>query len=91
MGLLERDHLGEQNLLDRIERLEQRLADLERAAARGLFPGGGAECVLPGGLTVTLPTEDLQILDAGTVGATEAGWVAVDVGSGGYLRVYASK
>lgn len=35
MGLLERDHLGEENLLDRIETLERRLASLERSAAVG--------------------------------------------------------
>lgn len=35
MGLLERDHLGEENLLDWLDSLERRLASVERSAATG--------------------------------------------------------
>ena len=91
MGLLDRDHLGPENLLDRIDRLEKRMADLERSAALGLFPSGGTQCALPGGLALTMATEDLEILDAGSAGATEQDWIEVTVdGNTGYIRVYAA-
>jgi len=41
---------------------------------------------------VGLPTEDFEIVDAGSVGASEQDWVAVRVGGVlGYLRVFAAK
>ncbi len=90
-GILDRDHI-QNNLLDRIDELERRLEDLERAAATGLFPGGGTTLTAPGGLALTMATEDLEIVDAGSAGATEQGWVEVELnGVTGYVRVFAGK
>ena len=87
---LERDHYIN-NLLDRVDALERRIADLERAAPTGLFPSGGTECVLPGGLELTMPTEDIEIVDGGSDGATEQDWIEVTVGGNtGYIRVFAA-
>jgi len=91
-SLLDLDHLGNENLVARIVELERRLANVERAAATGLFPDGGVVCVLPGGLELTLVTEDVEIVDAGSAGATEQDWIEVTVGGNtGYLRVFAAE
>ena len=43
-------------------------------------------------LDINLPTEDLEIVDAGRDGATEQDWIEVEVGGNqGYIRVYAAK
>jgi hypothetical protein len=43
-------------------------------------------------LDISLATEDLEVVDAGSTGATEQDWVEVQVGGNtGYLRVYATK
>lgn len=43
-------------------------------------------------LAINLPTEDLEVIDAGSAGATEQDWVQVEVGGNvGYLRVFAAK
>lgn len=43
-------------------------------------------------LSIDLATEDLDIVDAGSAGATEQDWIEVKVGGNtGYLRVFASK
>ena len=89
MAVLDRDHY-EQNLLDRLDEVEARLAELERMVATALFDGTTLD--LPGRLKCDLTTEDLEIVDAGSTGATEQDWVEVEVGGNtGYLRVYASK
>lgn len=83
----------EENLLSRIEMLEQRLADLERFAPTGLIEPAGTAMQLPGGLEMAeLDTESLEIVDAGSAGATEQDWIAVEVGgNAGYIRVFATK
>jgi hypothetical protein len=79
------------NLLDRIDAMERRIAELERGTPTGLFPGGGNVLTLPAGLYAVLTTEDLEIIDAGTAAATELGWIEVELdGVPGYLRVYAA-
>ena len=89
MAVLDRDHY-ERNLLDRVDELETRVAELERMVATALFDGTTLN--LPGGLKCDLATEDLEVLDAGSAGATEQDWVEVEVGGNtGYLRVYAAK
>jgi len=83
VSVLDRDHY-EENLLDRIDELERRVGALERSAATGLFDGTT--------LQLPTPTEDLEIVDAGSTGATEQGWIEVEVdGATGYLRVFAAK
>lgn len=43
-------------------------------------------------LEMNLPTEDFEIVDAGSAGATEQDWIEVQIGGvQGYLRVYATK
>lgn len=43
-------------------------------------------------LDIDLATEDLEIVDAGSTGATEQDWIEVEVGGvTGYIRVYATK
>ena len=43
-------------------------------------------------LDINLATEDLEIVDAGSTGATEQDWIEVKVGGvTGYIRVYSSK
>ncbi len=76
---------------DRLEKLEAELAELKREVCTGLFDG--VRMALPGGIRCTLPTEDLEIVDAGTAGATEVGWIEGKLGDGTtvYLRGYASK
>ena len=89
MAVLDRDHY-ERNLLDRVDELETRVAELERMVATALFDGTTLD--LPGGLKCDLTTEDLEIVDAGSTGATEQDWIEVQVGGvTGYLRVYAAK
>lgn len=89
MGLLDRDHLGPENVMDRVDALERRLTDLERSAVVDLFPNADVTCVLPGGLELALPTEDLALVDAGTAAATEEAWIQVIVnGTAGYIRVF---
>ncbi len=62
--------------LDRIEELEERVAALERALT-GKF---------------ATATQELEIVDAGTSGATEQAWVEVQVGGVvGYLRAFSSE
>ena len=40
----------------------------------------------------SLATEALEIVDAGSAGATEQDWIEVEVGGNtGYIRVYAAK
>lgn len=89
MSIIDRDAVIN-NLLDRIERLETRLATLERTAATGLFES--TTLTLPGGISLPeLATESLEVVDAGSAGATEQAWVEVEVdGVTGYLRVYAA-
>jgi hypothetical protein len=89
MSIIDRDAVVD-NLLDRIVRLEERLATLERTAATGLF--SGTTMALPGGISLpALATESLAVVDAGSAGATEQAWVEVEVeGVTGYLRVYAA-
>lgn len=89
MSAIERDAVVD-NLLDRIDALERRLATLERTAATGLF--FGTTLTLPGGVDMpALATESLEVVDAGSAGATEQAWVEVEVeGVTGYLRVYAA-
>ena len=91
MALLDRDHY-EENLLDRVAALEERLQALERAAASGLFPTD-ATMELPGQLSLgELSTESLTVVDAGSAGVTEQDWVEVEVGGNtGYVRVFAAK
>lgn len=61
--------------LDRIEELEAKVAKLER--------------ILAGRLDT--PTEALAIIDAGSTGATEQGWIEVTVGDvTGYIRIFAA-
>jgi len=43
-------------------------------------------------LDINLPTEDLEIVDAGSAGATEQDWIEVEIGGiQGYLHVFAAK
>jgi len=43
-------------------------------------------------LMLDLATEDLEIVDSGSVGATEQDWIEVEVGGNtGYIRVFAAK
>lgn len=43
-------------------------------------------------IDLNLPTEDLEIVDAGSAAATEQDWIEVEVGGNqGYIRVYAAK
>lgn len=66
-GLTDRDHYI-QDPLDRIQALEEQVAQLERTVATML-----------------------QMVNAGTAGATEAGWIQISGEATGYLRVYGSK
>ena len=90
MSILDRDHYVD-NLLDRIDALERRLADLERSAATGLFDGTLLDA--PGGIKLDLATEDVEIKDAGSAGATEQDWIEVELNAAdtGYIRVFAAK
>lgn len=92
MSLLDRDH-HEGNLLDRIAQLEAQLEALERAVAMGLFAPGSTTMLLPGQLEMPgLATQSLKVTDAGSAGATQQGWIEVEVGGvKGYVRVYGTK
>lgn len=89
-SVIERDSLVN-NLLDRTRDLEERLAEIERLAATGLFDGTALS--LPGTIRMmALPTESLEVLDAGSTGATEQDWIEVAVeGVTGYIWVRAGK
>lgn len=88
-GVLDLDHYVD-NLLARIEALERRLEDIERAAATGLFDGTTMKP--PGGVSFESFTKTLDVTDADDAGATEQAWIEVAVGgTTGYVRVYASK
>lgn len=70
----------EGNPLDRTQALEDRVAALEAQAA------------LQTPTTIDAATEEIKIVDAGSAGATEAGWIEVTLdGVTGYVRVYAAK
>ncbi|RLG37684.1 MAG: hypothetical protein DRN91_04740, partial [Candidatus Alkanophagales archaeon] len=43
-------------------------------------------------LCIGLPTENLEIIDAGSAGATEQDWIQIEIGGNtGYIRVHAAK
>jgi hypothetical protein len=91
MSSIERD-LVVGNLLDRIDELEARITTLERVIGAGLF--NGTTLILPGGISMAeLATQSLEIVDAGTTGATEQAWIEVEVSGGttGYLRIFGAK
>jgi len=61
----------------------------------GIYEDNVSQFIFEGDSKLTfdnLPTSDLIILDAGTIGATEQNWIEVTVsGFTGYIRVYATK
>lgn len=68
-----------ERMASKIQELERRIADLETHERSRTW--------------WNLPTEDLELLDAGSVGATEQDWIEVVVGSyiTGYIRVFSAK
>ena len=68
---------SQEELARQLRELEKRVATLE-ARERLLLWG--------------LATEDLELIDAGSAGATQQDWVEITVGGNtGYIRVYASE
>ena len=68
---------SQEELALQLGKLEKRVATLE-ARERLLLWGLG--------------TEDLELIDAGSAGATQQDWVEITVGGNtGYIRVYASE
>lgn len=98
-SIVDRDALVD-NLLDRIDRMEERIRILEathpgiageEADKLAYYRADDGSLHAPGTVELDLDTETLSILDAGSAGATEQDWIEVEVGGNtGYIRVFAA-
>jgi len=60
-------------------------------AAAGVNVGIGMVPTANGVLSMNLPTENFEVIDAGSAGATEQDWIQVEInGVTGYIRVFAA-